>query len=99
MEECGVEFCLICGVDVSICEECEDGYRLNDPNTCIMTGDEGDDGLDDAAIIGNAGYYNIHLPVYYVEQECSYFHNCTLFVITHIFQFNESCRYGNCNDT
>ena len=53
IEQCGVDFCLVCSDDLSSCEECEDGYRLNDPTNCIVIGDEGDNGLDDAAIIGN----------------------------------------------
>ena len=52
-EQCGVEFCLVCSEDPSVCEECEEGYRLDDPTNCIVIEDEGGDGLDDAAIIGN----------------------------------------------
>lgn len=40
-EQCGVEFCLVCSEDPSVCEECEEGYRLDDPTNCIVIEDEG----------------------------------------------------------
>lgn len=49
-----MQSCSQCRRNPMICEECNDGFVLQSQNSCVRSdgGDDGDDGLSEAEIIG-----------------------------------------------